>query len=506
MNMKFSRLSLCCTALFAALALLVLQACKHKPAVSGEPEDGGYPDQVNRIIMTHCTTGPTGGGCHNSIGAGNAAGLRLDTWDALFYGSNHGATVIPYDTINSSLLHYINNDSAWGPVAVPTMPYTGSNFSKTPLSREDYIVIRDWIAAGAPDKNGIIPFSANAASRQKIYISQQGSDYVSVIDADRKVVMRNIKVGVTNNIESPHCIRVSTDGQFLYASFMAGDYLQQFETTNDRFVKQIQLSSGDASWNLFHISDDGKKIIVADFLHGVLKVVNTSDMSIDRTIKTNFPNPHGIASNAAFDTIYITAQFGNTIFKLYPDNNYDMISLDGKPNTFAPLTLDPHEIMMTPSHDKYFVTCEYSNEVRVFDARTDKLIKAIPVPQKPQEIAVSRRMNYMLITCMEADPPNGSTATKGAVVAIDYNTLEVKEPVYGDFWQPHGIAVDDNAGTFYVASTNQSGPSSGHNHSSGGKHGWYNVYDLSKLTPWIQRQYETLILPYSADSRFKPGN
>lgn len=501
--MKFSRLSLCCATLCTALAISVLPACQHKPQVAAEA-DGGYPAEVNRIIMTHCTTGPTGGGCHNSIGAANAAGLRLDNWDALFNGSNHGATVIPFDTVNSSLLHYINNDSAWGPVAIPTMPYTGSNFSTTPLSREDYITIRDWIAQGAPDKNGVVPFSSNAASRQKIYISQQGSDYISVVDADRHVVMRNIKVGAINNIESPHCVRVSSDGRYAFVSFMAGDYLQKIDATTDKIIQSVQLSNGDASWNLFHISDDGNKVIVADFLHGLLKIVNTNTMDVIRTIPSNIPNPHGIASNAAFDTIYITAQYGNTVFKLYPDDTYQMISLDGKANTFAPLTLDPHEILMTPSHDKYFVTCEYSNEVRVFDARTDKMIRSIQVPKKPQELAASRIKNYMLVTCMEAPPPGG-TGTTGAVVVIDYNTLDIVKTIYGDFWQPHGIAVDDQAGTFYVANTNQSGPSSGHNHSSGGKHGWYNVYDLNTLEPLTTRQYETLVLPYSADSRMKPA-
>ncbi len=88
-------------------------------------------------------------------------------------------------------------------------------------------------------------------------------------------------------------------------------------------------------------------------------------------------------------------------------------------------------------------------------------------------------------------------------MVINYETLEVVKTIWGTFWQPHGIAVDDRNGTFYVATTNQSGPSSGHNHSSGGKNGWYNVYSLETLEPVVTRQFETLVLPYSADSRVK---
>lgn len=505
-QMKSPLLKLCGATACGFILLLIGQACTHKPPLPGDSVngDGGYPVAVNRIIMTHCSTGPTGGGCHNSTGAINAAGLRLDTWDALFNGSNHGAAVVPYDTVNSPLLHYINNDSTWGPVAIPTMPYTGTNYSTTPLSREDYIIIRDWIAAGAPDKNGVIPFSANPGGRQKIYISQQGSDILSVVDAERYVVMRNIRVGMVNNIESPHCTRVSADGKYAYVSFMAGDYLQKIETATDKIVGQVQLSNGNASWNLFHISDDGNKIIIADFISGNLKIINTNTMQVIQTIPSGINNPHGIASTPAFDTIYVTAQYGNSIYKLYSNGNYKIITVDGKPAHSQPGTFDPHEIMMTPERDKYFVTCEWSNEVRVFDAHTDMLIAVIPTLKKPQELAVSHTRHYMFVTCMEA--VSASQTTTGAVMVIDYQNLNVVKTIWGPFWQPHGIAVDDNAGTFYVANTNQSGPSSGHNHTSGGKHGWYNVYSLQSLEPVINRQFESLVLPYSADARFKTGN
>jgi YVTN family beta-propeller protein len=225
-------------------------------------------------------------------------------------------------------------------------------------------------------------------------------------------------------------------------------------------------------------------------------------MNVIQTIPSNIPNPHGIAATPAFDTIFVTAQYGNSIYKLYPDGNYKIVTVDGAPSTFSPLVRDPHEIMMTPAGDKYFVTCEFSNEVRVLNTRTDAILAAIPVPAKPQEIAVSRSYPYMLVTCMEATSP--VTGAKGAVVVIDYNTMKVIKTIWGDFWQPHGIAIDDPAGTFYVASTNQTGASSGHNHSSGGKHGWYNVYSLATFDPVISRDYETLVLPYSADSRIKP--
>ncbi|MEO6830733.1 MAG: hypothetical protein ABI378_00810, partial [Chitinophagaceae bacterium] len=89
------------------------------------------------------------------------------------------------------------------------------------------------------------------------------------------------------------------------------------------------------------------------------------------------------------------------------------------------------------------------------------------------------------------------------VAVINYQTMKVIKIIYGDFWQPHGLSVDDQNGVLYVASTNQTGPSVGHNHTSGGKHGWYNIYSLQTLEPVNSTQYETLVLPHFVDTRFK---
>lgn len=487
-----------------ALALLsVLNSCKPNSDSQQIVDDGGYPDDVNRIIIQHCTVGPTGGGCHNAVGAPNAANLRLDTWDILFYGNTHGAVVIPFDTLNSPFLHYVNTDTNIGSVATPTMP-----LDQAPLSKDDYLTLRNWIARGAPDKNGNIPFGDNADSRQKIYISNQANDMISVVDAARKVVMRTIPVGAVANIESPHCIRVSPDGNYAYVCFLGGDYVQKIDTKTDQVVGSVKISDGSCQWNVLLLSSDGTKMLVSDLARGWMRMINTATMTISATVGndndplTPFAKPHGMAATPAFDTIYMTAQYGNTVYKFTPNFKYvKSISIDGAPSQFTAGTRDPHEIMLTPDGSKYFLTCEASGEVRVMDAHTDKLLNVFNVPTKPQEIAIAPTKNMMLITCMEGEStiPN----TRGAVVAIDYNTMEM-QTIYGSFWQPHGIAVDEANSKFYVVSTNIGGPFSGHNHTnSSGKAGWYCIYDLNTLQPVNDRQYELLSQPYSADARKK---
>ncbi|MEO6832436.1 MAG: cytochrome D1 domain-containing protein [Chitinophagaceae bacterium] len=483
--------------------VLVAGACRHQISTPREVtlDDGGYPPEINKIVMLHCTSGPTGGGCHNEVGAQNAAGFNMDTWAHAFEGSNHGSVIIPYDTINTPLLYYISPDSALGPMALPGMPYTGTNTSQTPLTADEYKTIRHWVAQGAPDKDGNIAFGSNPDTRQKIYMTEQGSDVLSVVDAASHLVMRSINIGMTPAIEGAHCVRVSEDGRYAYLCFLHGDYVQKVDTRTDQIVGSVKISNGDASWNVLHISPDGSRLIVSDFLGGKIDFINTANMEVTKVIPTSIPNLHGIASTRGFDTFFVTVQYGNTVFKLFPNFSYKLVTIDGATSTFAPQTRDPHEILMAPDYSKYFLTCEASNEIRVMDPTYDTLIAVIPVPQKPQEMSISKVEPYLFVSCMEAK--STTPGAYGAVAVINYQTLQLVKIIYGDFWQPHGLSVDDQNGVLYVASTNQTGPSVGHNHTSGGKHGWYNIYSLQTLEPINTTQYETLVLPYSTDTRFK---
>ena len=487
-----------CT-LFATV--VVLNACKHQPGTT--PDGGsGFPDAVAKILVNKCATA----GCHNALSYQNSDGVLLDTWQHLFDGGSSGAIVVPYDVENSSLLSFINTDSTAGLVQEPHMP-----LYQTPLSKAEYNTIRDWIAAGAPDKGGNIPFGDNADTRQKVYLTAQGCDLIHVIDAKRNVIMRNIAVGKEpGRIEAPHCVRVSEDGKYAYTCSYLGSWMQKIDTRTDKVVGEVQLTatSGESQFNILNVSRDGTKVMITDLAKDNLLIVNTATMQVTQRIigavAGAIAKPHGIAANAAFDTLYITSQYGNTIYKLSPAGYLKAISLDGNPPANTPGTRDPHEIMLTPGEDKYFVTCQTSNEVRIMDAHADTLIAAIPVPKFPQELAISRTQPYMFVTCMEGASTKGPY-NRGVVVVINYNTLQVVKVISdGDFWQPHGITVDDMNGKIFIASANISnGPPPHHVSVCGGSIGWYSVYDLNTLQPLDSRRYETSVYPYSADVRFK---
>jgi len=494
------------TAVF--ITVICVTSCVHKPYPV--PVDNGYPPEIATIMINRCATA----GCHDAASYQNADNLLLDTWDHLFNGGTNGAVVVPYSTTYSSLLYFINTDSSLGTVALPTMP-TAMPY----LTKDEYMTFYNWIAKGAPDKNGNIPFASNPDTRQKIYLTQQGCDLLAVIDAQRQVVMRYIPIGTDPAaIESPHCVRISSDGMYAYVSFLAGNYVQKIDTRTDAVIgaanvgSQIPGGSG-GSWNIVYLSPGDTALETSDWEgNGLITQVNTNSMTVTPGTTNSgsglFVYPHGITSNITFDTFFVTAQYGNTIYKVAFDGSYyKTLSLDGNlpatTNNLDSSSPNPHEILMAPDYSKYFVTCQSTNQVKVIDAHTNAILATIPVGIFPQEIAISTTQPYIFVTCQE--DVSTFSGRKGSVYVINYNTFEIVKRLDGDFYQPHGVTVDDKDGLVFIASTNANpnGPAPHHATACAGRDGWYTVFNLNTLTAANNTRYEVTVMPYSAATRFK---
>jgi DNA-binding beta-propeller fold protein YncE len=474
--------------LLLVLLVMTTAACTQKPS----DYSGQYPDNVREILVNKCATA----GCHNAISNQGAGGLRLDTWNALFSGAANGSVIIPYSVGNSSLLYFINTDANQGPVLEPQMP-----LNNAPLSASEYAIIKNWIANGSPDKTGAIPYGSDAQGRQKIYLTQQGCDLIAVIDAATGNIMRYIEVGMTPNIEVPHCVRFTSDGRYAYVSFTKGEYLQKIDVNTDAIVANIYLGVG--GWNLFKISPDDKKILVCDFDGGMIKYLDLETQTVQRTFY-DFINPHGVESNPTFDTFFVTSQFGNIVYQITFKALPTVITIDGKEPTNANTSYNPHEIIMSPDHSKYFLTCQNSNEVRVMDAHTNQLLKVIPVGAFPQEFALAHNQPYLFVSC-EEDVTAAYPKFRGTVYVINYNTLEVVTSIEGPFYQIHGITVDEQRNQLLIASRNllTTGPAPHHTSECGGRNGYYNLYDMNTFKSVNGKRYEATVDPYSADVRFK---
>ncbi len=470
--------------------LLIVHSCKKDPQVLN-PE-GEFPAEVQRIFENKCATA----GCHNDKSFQNAAGLNLTTWSNLVYDAGvSGSVVIPFRPEFSSLFQFINSYEDLGLSAEPQMPLNGDK-----LTRDEVKTIKSWIENGCKNSRGEIPFAYDFETRKKVIVSNQGCDAISIIDAKSKLIMRYITIGKKQSIESPHFLDISKDGKYWYACFVAGDVVQKFETSTGNLVGEVEI--GEGGWNVIKLTDDGSTAYVSDLTNGRLAKINTSSMSLTQMYQSSpklFESPHGIEITTTGDTIYVTSQFGNTFYRFIPAAfRNDAISLvKGQVPNFASNTYDPHEVIFSPDRSKYFFTCQSSNEVRVFDAKADSLLQVIPVGKLPLEFAVSKQKNLLFVSCSEEPNPNFPTL-KGSVEVIDMNTLQVVKTLYGRFFQPHGMAVNETTGELFVASRNAdaSGPPPHHISECAGRNGFFEVFDINTWEKKLDRQ-ELSVDPYA---------
>lgn len=457
---------------------------------SAPPTFGNYPTEIGRIITYKCATP----GCHNDQSYEAADGLNLSSYASLFRGSNNGSPVIPFRSDFSSLCYYINTYSDLGPINSPRMPLNGAA-----LSREEVQTIKSWIDNGAPDINGNVMWTDNP-NRKKYYVLNQGCDVVTVFDAATKLPIRFINVGNNPNAaESPHMIRVSPDGQYWYVIFVANNILQKFRTSDDSFVSQVTLGSAQ-NWNTMVISNDNKKAYCASWqTSSRLAVVNLETMTLINNVGGgNFSDAHGVALNNTNDTIYITRQTGNYIYKIDTAlNGFNEVPLDGTVIPNQTSSLDPHEIIFSPDGAYYFVTCQKSNEVRVMSTAGDVFIQSIPTGQYPLEIIKSNSKNKLYVSCQ--DEPSANANSKGCVTVIDMSTYQASNFPVG--YQPHGLAIDETNGFLIVASRNISsnGPVP-HHSGTCGRNGFVNYFKISTME-LLKQKTEIASDPYSVAIR-----
>ncbi|MBS1637446.1 MAG: YncE family protein [Bacteroidetes bacterium] len=458
-------------------------SCKNDKAY---PQMGGFPVEVGKIFTYKCATS----GCHNDASYMAANSLNLSSWDKLFEGSTSGSPVIPYSSDFSSLCYFINTYPSLGPVNAPVMPLNGNA-----LSEEEVKTIKSWIDAGAPDINGKIMWKDNP-QRAKFYVLNQGCDVVTVFDAATNLPMRYITVGNKPGvIESPHKVVVSPDGQYWYVVFVANSILQKYRTSDNSLVGEVVLGT-DQNWNTLTITPDGTKGYCISWQSSSrLASVDLVNMKVIQNVG-GFASPiHGSALNSTLDTLYITAQTGNFVYKV--DTGFTSINQvvleTGQPVKLYS-SLDPHEIMFSQDGSMYFVTCQKSNEIRVMNTATNQLIQAIPCGVYPQEIAMSKVLNKLYITCSEDSTTFGSG--RGVLSVVDISSLQLTNYKVG--YLPHGVGVNDQQGYVYVASRNiySTGPAPHHTGVCSGRNGFVNYFDLASMK-LLSKKTEVATDPYS---------
>ena len=263
------------------------------------------------------------------------------------------------------------------------------------------VAAASWTLAGSLAAFG----SAAAAGSYQVYVSDERSNEVSVIDGGDFSVTATIPVG-----KRPRGIHASPDGKVVYvaltgtpiaippqldahgnpvfkrddddnesASDKAADGIGIIDVTHKRLKRKIFAGSDPEE---FALSKDGTRLYVSNEDTKSASVVNIAASKVEHIIPVG-QEPEGVATTPDGNQFYVTCESGGDVY-VVDTKSYSVVGhfkVDPRPRTVAFL----------PSAGVAFVPSESTGELNVVDSKTFKTVKVITLPagSRPMSVRMS---------------------------------------------------------------------------------------------------------------------
>ncbi len=301
--------------------------------------------------------------------------------------------------------------------------------------------------------------AAATGGAYQIYVSNERSDDVTVIDgADFKVVA-TIPVG-----KRPRGIQASPDGKTVFVALSgtpvqapppldahgnpilrkggdddddsdvksdkAADGIGYIDVAQRKLLRKISAGSDPEE---FALSVDGKQLYVSNEDIGTASVVNIASSKVEHIIPVT-REPEGAGASPDGKTFYITCETGGDVFAI-DARSYKVL---------AHITVNPRprSIDFLPDGSRAFVPSESVGELNVIDAVNYKVLKVIKLPERTRPMKVRLGPGAKLIYV--------SGGRSGTVVVLDANTYAVVNSIKVGT-RPWGLAISPDGKHLFTA-------------------------------------------------------
>lgn len=430
--------------LFLFIALVFI-SCKEKIEDPVRYIDATYngfeSNDVAEVIVLKCATA----GCH----AGNnpAGDISMENYYSLVSGAVHqqqghmadfeGEIIIPFNSDKSLLYQMMLGN------VNPLSPH-----DLISLTDNEKQTIKNWIDGGAKNFNGNVPFSFPSF---RIYICNQSSDLISVVDGDEKVVSRLVDVSATQNIDAPHMVKEY--GDFYYVTLIAAGKLLKIRKSDNQIVGE---AIGIEKAGMIQITSNGAEAFISisstsASIYNSVYVVQLSDMSIQSEISLPVTGvPHAIALTPNDSLLFVANLTKDRVSKIDARNNEFIDDI------VLPTGTEPMQAAASPDGKYIYISARGTSKLLVLDIALDSIITEIDVNTMPMHIAISKDGSKIYVATMgdhmagdhgkvEVIQKSGTTWTKAATIE-DHR-----------FAMLHGCDLTDDGKYLYVSSRNTSG-------------------------------------------------
>lgn len=348
-------------------------------------------------------------------------GLAYNSWDGLIAGADFGQVLVPFDAEHSLLVQLAEHTDG---------------ISETNRER-----LRQWIDDGARSDDGTVPY---ADADQLLYAANQGAAMVSVIDMERNVIVRNVKLrefGFDANAK-PHHTAVEPDGSFWYVSLIGASKVLKFDRQH-HLVGQVDFET--PGMLALHPTEDllyvGRSMMAVNPPTRI-GAIRRSDMTVEE-IDVFIPRPHALALNPTAGYVYTASLAENRIASVPvgEEDVAELIALDGPVHTLVQFAVSPDGRTMVAGG-------QLTGAFFLFD---------LSDPAAPEPVA---RLDIGGMPWHPTFTPDGRfvyIGNQGAntVTVVDVVKRAVATVITGDgLAQPHGIAASPDGRFVYVSNRN----------------------------------------------------
>lgn len=469
------------------LSVIYMQSCKQE-FVNNPTGTVQFPAEIEAIFNSPYTSNGSSftcstPSCHAT--ENNAGGMDLVDWQKAMNGSNNGTMIIPYNGFWSHITAYLNKDTTSGMPPVAYIDTSSVFFGIHKIDAQKITTIVNWINDGAKSKDGQVAFTTLSNS-DKGFITNQAADLVAVIQPNEKRVVRLIHVGgVGSALNSPHFITLSPDNQYFYVSLISAGVVQKFDA-NTYSQAGSNLAAGQSPAHVV-ISPDGHTGYVTNF-ESSGSVTTTTKFNTDNMTVTNvfseprMKGPHGMALTEDGNTLYVSSEIGEYLFKINTATFYNSdttfikapIDPSVPPSGNGTGNFRPYQVVLSPDETLLYVSCRGANQVRIYNASDLTQINSISLGANafPLLMKITANGNYLFV-CNR----NNNTVT---VIDCRNQTIATTIPDVGI--QPHGVDFTSDGQYAIIACETQSGFDGHHPTVGSTKPGTTRVIQISNLS------------------------
>jgi PQQ-dependent catabolism-associated beta-propeller protein len=300
--------------------------------------------------------------------------------------------------------------------------------------------------AGCNPHRSLARQPAERSAPVRVYVSNERSNDISVIDGKSNTVVATIPVG-----KRPRGIALTRDNQTVFVALsgspIAGPHVKDqdlppadkkadgigmIDAVSGRVLGKFNSGSDPEQ---FSLSRDERFLFVANEDVGETSVIKLATRQIVKRLKTGY-EPEGVTTSPDGRLVYVTSESTNEVFVLDAERHElaGAIKVGARPRSAAFL----------PDGSKAYVTCENVGGVDVIDVASAKVVKQIRAPgelTRPMGAVVSPDAKRVYVT----------TGRGKSVLVIDTSSDEVVATIADVGERPWGIGITPDGRTLYTA-------------------------------------------------------